>query len=158
MIHPKRGLFYYRVADRVLRKPRSLIPHSLRLVLELPRRNQNKRATEFREWLESVGGTEEKLPDGSFNDPSLPVNTGANARMVVIEKPEGVAMFSSRESAPEQQLPLQQVERLVQSALSGVKNAPVVRVVASPESIGLTAPANSVPSGVTLTSGDIYVF
>ena len=61
--------------------------------------NQNKRATEFREWLESVGGTEEKLPEGTFNDPSLPVNTGANARMVVIEKTRtddagNVAMFS----------------------------------------------------------------
>lgn len=49
--------------------------------------NQSKRATEFREWLESVGGTDEKLPDGTFNDPSLPVNTGANARMVVVDKP-----------------------------------------------------------------------
>lgn len=49
--------------------------------------NQNKRATEFREWLESVGGTDEKLPEGTFLDPSLPVNTGANARMVVIDKP-----------------------------------------------------------------------
>ena len=53
--------------------------------------NQNKRATEFREWLESVGGTDEKLPEGTFNDPSLPVNTGANARMVVIEKPTGAS-------------------------------------------------------------------
>ena len=60
--------------------------------------NQNKRAAEFREWLESVGGTEEKLAEGTFNDPSLPVNTGANARMVVIEKPEdgagNVSMYS----------------------------------------------------------------
>jgi hypothetical protein len=48
--------------------------------------NQNKKATEFREWLESVGGTDEKLAEGTFNDPSLPVNTGANARMVVIDK------------------------------------------------------------------------
>jgi hypothetical protein len=48
--------------------------------------NQNKKAQAFRDWLDSVGGTEEKLPTGSFNDPSLPVNTGANARMVVIEK------------------------------------------------------------------------
>ena len=53
--------------------------------------NQNKRATEFREWLVSVGGSEEKLPEGSFMDPSLPVNTGANARMVVIEKAKDVA-------------------------------------------------------------------
>lgn len=49
---------------------------------------QDKKATEFREWLDSVGGTSEKLPDGSFLDSSLPVNTGVNARMVVIEKAE----------------------------------------------------------------------
>lgn len=48
---------------------------------------QDKKAQQFREWLESVGGTSEKLADGSFLDPSLPVNTGVNARMVVIDKP-----------------------------------------------------------------------
>lgn len=48
----------------------------------------DKKAQAFREWLESVGGTEEKLPEGSFNDPTLPVTTGVNARMVVIDKPE----------------------------------------------------------------------
>lgn len=53
--------------------------------------NSNKRAEAFRDWLESVGGTSEKLPEGSFMDPSLPVNTAASARMVVIEKPEGDA-------------------------------------------------------------------
>ena len=47
---------------------------------------QDKKAQAFREWLEEVGGSEEKLPEGSFLDPSLPVNTGVNARMVVIEK------------------------------------------------------------------------
>ena len=47
---------------------------------------KDKKAVEFRDWLESVGGTEEKLPEGSFNDPSLPVNTGVNVRMVVIDK------------------------------------------------------------------------
>lgn len=49
----------------------------------------DKKAVAFRDWLEQVGGTEEKLPEGSFLDPSLPVNTGVNARMVVIDKPEG---------------------------------------------------------------------
>ena len=68
------------------------------------------------------------------------------------------AMFSARDSAPEKQLPLDQIERLVKSALRGVKNAPTVRVVASPEAIGLTAPVDTVPSGVTMTNGDIYVF
>lgn len=49
----------------------------------------NKRAEAFREWLDERGATNEKLPDGSFMDPSLPVNTGAAARMVVIDKPAG---------------------------------------------------------------------
>ena len=50
---------------------------------------QDKVAQAFREWLDEVGGTAEKLPEGSFTDPSLPVNTGVNARMVVIDKPDG---------------------------------------------------------------------
>jgi hypothetical protein len=49
----------------------------------------DKKAQDFRDWLDSVGGTDEKLPAGSFMDPSLPVNTGVSARMVVIEKPAG---------------------------------------------------------------------
>lgn len=61
-----------------------------------------KRAEEFREWLEAVGGTEEKLPDGTFLDPSLPVSTGANARMVVIDKTEDNAtVFSLGPQTPE---------------------------------------------------------
>ena len=38
-----------------------------------------------RTWLDEHGATNEKLPDGSFMDPSLPVNTGVSARMVVID-------------------------------------------------------------------------
>jgi len=49
---------------------------------------QDKKAVAFREWLDSVGGTAEKLEEGTFLDPSLPVNTGTNARMVVIDKQE----------------------------------------------------------------------
>lgn len=63
----------------------------------------DKRATEFRDWLESVGGTSEKLPDGTFNDASLPVNTSANARMVVINKSDydDTPVFSRKDdSAP----------------------------------------------------------
>lgn len=58
---------------------------------------QDKKAQEFRDWLESVGGTDEKLAEGTFMDLSLPVNTGVNARMVVIDKPEtdkGTALFN----------------------------------------------------------------
>lgn len=40
-------------------------------------------ASGFRTWLESVGGSSEKLPDGTFKES----NTGVNTRLVVIEKP-----------------------------------------------------------------------
>ncbi|MDH5297870.1 MAG: hypothetical protein OEV91_02520 [Desulfobulbaceae bacterium] len=57
---------------------------------------KDKKAQAFREWLESVGGTDEKLEQGTFLDPALPVNTGVNSRMVVIEKEtdKGVALYS----------------------------------------------------------------
>ena len=48
---------------------------------------KDKKAQDFRDWLEEKGGTAEKLPEGSFMDPTLPVNTAVNARMVVIDKP-----------------------------------------------------------------------
>ncbi len=69
--------------------------------------NQNKTATAFRTWLEERGGTEEKLPDGTFMDPSLPVNTGANGRMVVIEKPGGENL--SEDFADTEVMPLPEV-------------------------------------------------
>lgn len=46
----------------------------------------DKKAQDFRDWFESVGGTDEKLAEGTFQDPSLPVTTGVNARMIVIDK------------------------------------------------------------------------
>jgi len=61
--------------------------------------NQNKRAEEFRAWLEELGGTDEKLAEGTFQDPSLPVNTGANARMVVIEKISSNQLVSKAEQS-----------------------------------------------------------
>lgn len=56
----------------------------------------NKRAEAFRDWLDERGATNEKLPDGSFMDPSLPVNTGVAARMVVIDKPVGDLQLAPR--------------------------------------------------------------
>ncbi|HPT88716.1 MAG TPA: hypothetical protein PL004_12815, partial [Bacillota bacterium] len=44
----------------------------------------DKKAKEFREWLESVGGSSEKLPEGSFKSSERP--TGVATRLVVIEK------------------------------------------------------------------------
>ena len=55
---------------------------------------KDSKAAEFRDWLEKVGGTSEKLAEGSFNDPALPVTTGVNTRMVIIEKAEAVLRAS----------------------------------------------------------------
>lgn len=60
---------------------------------------QDKKAQAFRDWLEEVGGTSEKLEDGTFLDPSLPVNTATNARMVVIDKPAGMSAPVGNEGA-----------------------------------------------------------
>jgi hypothetical protein len=65
---------------------------------------QDKRAQEFREWLERVGGTDEKLEEGTFNDPSLPVTTGVNARMVVIDKAKDAPAFSRGGAGPQRVL------------------------------------------------------
>lgn len=43
----------------------------------------DKQATEFRTWLEGKGGTNEKLPEGTFKES----NTGTNTRLVTITKP-----------------------------------------------------------------------
>lgn len=56
----------------------------------------DKKAQEFRDWLEQAGGTDEKLAENTFMDPSLPVNTGVSARMVVIDKPTSGDMLYSR--------------------------------------------------------------
>lgn len=73
----------------------------------------DKKATGFRDWLDKLGATTEKLEEGTFNDPSLPVTTGVNARMLVIDKPEsGEIKYSldkkadienSKDSEPKQQ-------------------------------------------------------
>lgn len=47
----------------------------------------DRKARDFREWLESVGGEEEQLPQGSFLESDR--STGVNTRLVMIEKPAG---------------------------------------------------------------------
>ena len=62
---------------------------------------KDKKADEFRAWLDDVGGWSEQLPEGSFKDSDR--STGVATRMVVIEKPEGdessAPMFSRGETA-----------------------------------------------------------
>ncbi|MBL8440234.1 MAG: hypothetical protein JNK96_03355, partial [Betaproteobacteria bacterium] len=98
---------------------------------------QDKKAQAFRDWMESVGGTSEKLEEGTFLDPSLPVNTGVNARMVVIDKSgngapqalESRAPSFDSSDAPQTTL----IRRVVDSFLAHFQGAAAldVRVVAS---------------------------
>ena len=52
---------------------------------ESPFFRSDRKAVEFRDWLDSVGGSSEKLPEGSFKDSDR--STGVNTRLVVITKP-----------------------------------------------------------------------
>lgn len=54
------------------------------IMSEGPFYRSDKKATEFREWLDSLGGVSEKLPEGSFKTAER--STGVNTRLVVIDK------------------------------------------------------------------------
>lgn len=102
---------------------------------------KDKKASEFRDWLEEVGGTSEKLAEGSFNDPSLPVTTGVNTRMVVIEK-EGTPMASVTPSEflpamPSTRLRIRKaaVQRVADALGKRAANAADTRVVQSFEEL-----------------------
>jgi len=119
----------------------------------------DKKAQDFRDWLESVGGTSEKLPAGSFNDPSLPVGTSANARMVTIDKPQAsedggnVAMFATGASSGSfVSAPV--IENLYKQITKGFSNPPNVQVVQSVFGLPFFAPADV--KGVYL-KGTVYL-
>ncbi len=57
------------------------------IMSESPFFRSDKKAVEFREWLESVGGTSEKLPEKPFAEKSERA-TGVSGRIVTIDKPE----------------------------------------------------------------------
>lgn len=67
--------------------------------------HSNKNAESFRTWLDDLGATSERLPEGSFMDPALPVNTGVNARLVVIEKPAGSDLRFSKPDTDQAEIP-----------------------------------------------------
>jgi hypothetical protein len=68
-------------------------------------------------------------------------------------------MFKVRDSATSSKpLVLDRVNQLVQEALAGIRGAPPVNVVNHPSDIGLQPPPGSVGYGVTVRSGEIYVF
>lgn len=102
----------------------------------------DKKTKAFREWLDEVGGTDEKLAEGTFLDSSLPVNTGVNARMVVINKSgsgeadvETAAKFSRTPSqfddAAAASIQKSDIAAMVDRVTQSWKNAPAIEVVQS---------------------------
>ncbi len=59
----------------------------------------DKTATEFRDWLDELGATVEKLPEGTFKEKELLNTTGANARLVEIEKSDDAKYSKGEKSA-----------------------------------------------------------
>ncbi len=132
---------------------------------------QDKKAQEFRDWLESVGGTSEKLPAGSFMDPSLPVNTSVNARMVVIDKPAGDLVLPDRDGAGAKfsqgllspagngKKPSLDTVKAIVAGFNGAAKQPLpITVVNQPSEVkGMRAPAGAKPSGAVF-DGRIYLF
>lgn len=58
------------------------------------------KAVAFRDWLESVGGTSQKLPDNTFMDRTQLATTGAAARIVIIDKAAGAPLQTALSLAP----------------------------------------------------------
>ena len=48
----------------------------------------DKKAEGFRNWLDTVDGSHEELPEGSFAGKDAFRQTGVNTRLVVIDKPK----------------------------------------------------------------------
>ena len=94
----------------------------------------DQKAAAFRDWLDGLGGTSEKLPEGTFLDPALPVNTSTNARMVVVDKPGAATGDDSvrlRRLSGGQPAEAFDVDAAVVDITSSWKNAPKVEVVAT---------------------------
>lgn len=94
---------------------------------------QDKKAESFREWLDSVGGSSEKLPDGTFLDPSLPVNTATNARLVVIDKPADAPAVLRDTSALRdgESIPRDQAEAFIRRFVAEFPGAPSIMLADS---------------------------
>lgn len=127
---------------------------------------QDKKAVAFREWLESVGGTSEKLEEGTFLDPSLPVNTGVNARMVVVDRgneaaEETPAIRSVSEGGPipdSEWMSVAAVQELVENLVKPFEATVIpIKILDSATDIGIKPADNGVTSGV-VKDGVIYLF
>jgi predicted RNA methylase len=78
----------------------------------------------FRDWLESVGGTSEKLPEGSFTGKDAFRQTGTATRIVEIHKPEGRESGDLSSGSPKERKKL-----LTPEELKGMSNEQAEKAV-----------------------------
>ncbi len=104
---------------------------------------KDKSAEAFREWVESVGGTDEKLAEGTFLDPSLPVNTAVSARMVVIDKASDAPALSRSTDTYMFGIPTETLTEQVTQITENWKNSPKVNVVDSVSDLPFNAPSDA---------------
>lgn len=69
------------------------------IMSESPFFRSDKKAQEFRDWMEVVNGTSEKNPEGSFKTSERP--TGVATRLVVIEKPAESIAEQAQKTPPQ---------------------------------------------------------
>lgn len=76
------------------------------IMSEGPFYRQDKKASAFRDWLESVGGVSEKNPEGSFTGVEAFRQTGTATRMVEVTKPAASAPAAVAPAAEAQAEPV----------------------------------------------------
>ena len=85
----------------------------------------NKRNKAFTEWLDELGADQYPLPEGSFKDAINP--TGVNTKIIVIDKPEGSALFSKsaklKDGATPKGLGVKHAENIAKAFLKTYKGA-----------------------------------
>jgi len=60
----------------------------------------DKKAQEFRQWLDDNDATVEMLPGGTFSDKSLQATTDVNARLIVMDKPKSAQSMPEQNTGP----------------------------------------------------------
>ncbi|EJE52225.1 DNA repair protein, partial [Acidovorax sp. CF316] len=88
------------------------------------------------------------VQDGNYAAPTSKAEDGSSP----------ASRYSNRSTPPKAELSLERIDQVIQKTLAGLAGAPPVKAVGSPGDIGLVVPAQVVASGITLGSGDIYVF
>jgi hypothetical protein len=68
------------------------------IMSEGPFFRNDKKAVAFRDWLDEIDGTSEKLPEGAFK--SSERSTGVNTRLVILDKPTAEPAGPSQVQAP----------------------------------------------------------